>query len=128
VPSPRLVPVELTDDERLALGAWARRRKTAQALALRSRIVLRCAEGGTIGEVAADLGVSRDAVSKWRSRFLRGRLEGLTDEPRPGRPRTVTDDKVELSAPVSVRFPPNYLSRPAARQKRTTARCPPGSA
>jgi transposase len=95
VPSPRLVPVELTDDERLALGAWARRRKTAQALALRSRIVLRCAEGGTIGEVAADLGVSRDAVSKWRSRFLRGRLEGLTDEPRPGRPRTISDAQVE---------------------------------
>jgi transposase len=95
VPSPRLVPVELTEDERLALGAWSRRRKTAQALALRSRIILRCAEGGTIGEVAADLGVSRDAVSKWRSRFVRDRLEGLTDEPRPGRPRTISDEQVE---------------------------------
>jgi transposase len=95
VPSPRLVPVELTEDERLALGAWARRRKTAQALALRSRIVLRCAEGGTIREVAADLGVSRDAVSKWRARFLRDRLEGLTDEPRPGRPRLISDAQVE---------------------------------
>jgi transposase len=93
--SPKLVAVELTEDERLALGAWARRRKTAQALALRSRIVLRCADGGTIGEVAAELGVSRDAVSKWRSRFLRDRLEGLTDEPRPGRPRTVSDEQVE---------------------------------
>jgi transposase len=57
--------------------------------------VLRCAEGGTIGEVAAELGVSRDTVSKWRSRFVRDRLEGLTDEPRPGRPRTVSDEKVE---------------------------------
>jgi len=95
VPSPKLVPVELSDDERRALSAWARRRKTAQALALRSRIVLRCAEGGTIGEAAADLGVSRDTVSKWRSRFLAGRLGGLTDEPRPGRPRTVGDEKVE---------------------------------
>jgi transposase len=95
VPSPKLVPVELSDDERRALSAWARRRKTAQALALRSRIVLRCAEGGTIGEAAADLGVSRDTVSKWRSRFLAGRLGGLTDEPRPGRPRTVSDEKVE---------------------------------
>ena len=95
MPSPKLVPVELSDDERRALSAWARRRKTAQALALRSRIVLRCAEGGTIGEAAADLGVSRDTVSKWRSRFLAGRLGGLTDEPRPGRPRTVGDEKVE---------------------------------
>ena len=95
MPSPKLVPVVLTDEERVALGAWARRRKTAQALALRSRIVLRCAEGGTIGQVAAELGVSRDAVSKWRSRFLRDRLEGLADEPRPGRPRTVGDEQVE---------------------------------
>jgi len=95
VPSPKLVPVKLNDDERRALSAWARRRKTAQALALRSRIVLRCAEGGTIGEAAAELGVSRDTVSKWRSRFLAGRLGGLTDEPRPGRPRTVGDEKVE---------------------------------
>jgi len=62
---------------------------------MRSRIVLRCAEGGTIGQAAADLGVSRDMVSKWRSRFLAGRLEGLSDEPRPGRPRLVTDDRVE---------------------------------
>ncbi len=95
MPSPKLVPIELTDDERRTLGAWARRRKTAQALAQRSRIVLRCAEGGTIGEAAAELGVSRDMVSKWRSRFARDRLEGLTDEPRPGRPRTISDEQVE---------------------------------
>jgi len=95
VPSPKLVPVELTDDERRTLGAWSRRRTTAQALAQRSRIVLRCAEGGTIGQVAAELGVSRDMVSKWRSRFLRDRLEGLADEPRPGRPRTIGDEQVE---------------------------------
>jgi transposase len=95
VPSPKLVPVDLTDDERLALGAWARRRTTAQALALRSRIVLRCAAGGTIGEVAAELGVSRDTVSKWRSRFVRDRLEGLSDEPRPGRPRVISDGQVD---------------------------------
>jgi transposase len=95
MPSPKLVPVELTDEERLALIGWARRRKTSQALALRSRIVLTCAQGGTIGAVAAELGVSRDMVSKWRSRFLRDRLEGLTDEPRPGRPRTISDEQVE---------------------------------
>jgi transposase len=95
MPSPKLEPVVLTDEERQVLTAWSRRRNTAQALALRSRVVLRCAEGGTIGQAAAELGVSRDMVSKWRSRFLVGRLEGLSDEPRPGRPRLITDERVE---------------------------------
>jgi transposase len=95
MPSPKLVPVVLSAEERQALEGWTRRRKTAQALAMRSQIVLRCAEGGTIGEAASDLGVSRDMVSKWRGRFLRDRLEGLTDEPRPGRPRLISDEQVE---------------------------------
>jgi transposase len=95
VPSPKLVPLDLTDDERLTLAAWSRRRKTAQALADRSRVILACDRGGTIGAVAAELGVSRDMVSKWRARFLEKRLEGLTDEPRPGRPRLISDDQVE---------------------------------
>lgn len=84
----------LTDEERSVLAGWARRRKTAQAL--RSRIVLACAEPDvTIASVCADLGVTRGTVSKWRSRFLTGRLEGLADEPRPGRPRAITDEAVE---------------------------------
>ena len=95
VPSPKLVPLNLTDDERLTLTAWSRRRQTAQALAERSRVILACDGGGTIGGVAAELGVSRDMVSKWRSRFLVSRLEGLTDEPRPGRPRLIGDEQVE---------------------------------
>jgi transposase len=95
VPSPKLVPLDLTDDERATLANWSRRRKIAQALALRSRIVLACADGGTIGSVAGELGVSRDMVSKWRGRFLLGRLKGLTDEPRPGRPRMIGDERVE---------------------------------
>jgi transposase len=95
MPNPTVEPVVLTGEERQVLVAWSRRRKTSQALAARARIVLRCAEGGTIGQVAADLGVSRDMVSKWRSRFLARRLEGLSDEPRPGRPRVITDDLVE---------------------------------
>jgi FixJ family two-component response regulator len=78
VPSPKLVPLNLADDERRTLEAWSRRRKTAQALAERSRIVLACAAGGSNSAVAADLGVSRDMVSKWRSRFAEKRLAGLT--------------------------------------------------
>jgi len=95
MPSPKLEPLMLTDDEQRVLEGWARRRKTAQALALRSRIVLACAAGDSVSAVAAGLGVSRATAGKWRSRFLEGRLQGLNDEPRPGRPRTVTDEQVE---------------------------------
>jgi transposase len=96
VASPKLEPVVLTEDERSVLTGWARRRKTAQALALRSRIVLACAEpGATIAGVSTGLKVSRATVSKWRSRFVTDRLEGLADEPRPGRPRVITDEAVE---------------------------------
>jgi transposase len=108
VPSPKLVPLELTDDERRALEAWSRRRKTSQALAQRSRIILACADGGTNSAVAAELDVSRDMVSKWRSRFLASRLEGLTDEPRPGRPRTIGDEQVEAVVTATLeQAPPN---------------------
>ena len=95
MPSPKLVPLNLADDERRTLEAWSRRRRTAQALAERSRIVLACAAGGSNSAVAADLGVSRDMVSKWRSRFAERRLAGLTGEPRPGRPRLISDEQVE---------------------------------
>jgi transposase len=93
--SPKLEPVVLSDDERRVLQGWERRRKTAQALALRSRIILACADGAGVSAVAAELGISRATAGKWRSRFLEDRLKGLTDEPRPGRPRTVTDEHVE---------------------------------
>lgn len=93
--SPKLEPVVLSDEERSVLAGWARRRKTAQALALRARIVLRCADGATIAEVAQRLEITRGTVSKWRSRFQASRLDGLSDEPRPGRPRTITDDEIE---------------------------------
>ena len=89
------VLIELTDDERARLEAWARRRTSAQALALRSRIVLAAAQGLNNTEIAQRLGVHRPMVRKWRSRFAEHRLDGLTDEARPGRPRTVTDAQVE---------------------------------
>ncbi len=92
---PRLEPLVLWEDERRTLESWARRRSTAQGLALRARIVLACAEGARDIAVAARLGASRGTVTKWRERFLRGRLDGLCDEPRPGVPRTIADARVE---------------------------------
>lgn len=87
-------PLVLSDVERVELEQWARRPKTSQRLALRSRIVLACAEGADNCDVAEELGVSRPTVGKWRRRFLEKRLDGLVDEPRPGVPRTITDDDV----------------------------------
>jgi transposase len=91
----RLAPLVLSEDERRTLENWARRRKTAQGLALRARIVLACAEGRNNTAVAARLGVSRPTVTKWRARFLARRLNGLGDEPRPGVPRAITDAQAE---------------------------------
>src|SRR4051794_11824425 len=85
----------LSDDERAQLQRWARRASSAQALALRSRIVLACAEGLDNTSVAARLGCSAPTVGKWRGRFVERRLDGLVDEPRPGRPPTVSAEQVE---------------------------------
>jgi transposase len=92
---PRLEPLVLSEDERRTLENWVKRRSTAQGLALRAWIVLACTQGGSNLAVAAWLGVDRKTVSRWRSRFLRERLDGLTDDPRPGVPRTITDAQVE---------------------------------
>jgi transposase len=85
----------LTEQERETLQRWARRRKSSQALALRCRIVLESATGATNKDVAVKVGVEPHTVAKWRGRFVRDRLEGLADEPRPGAPRTVSDEQVE---------------------------------
>ena len=95
MPSPVAVAIELTDGEREQLEAWARRPKSAQALAVRSRIVLAAAEGAKNTQIAEDLRITRPMVTKWRNRFAEDRLDALVDEPRPGRPRTVTDAQVE---------------------------------
>ena len=89
------VAIELTEEERGTLQRWTRRHSSSQALALRSRIVLACAEGGANTAIAARLGINRGTVAKWRHRFATDRLEGLVDAPRPGAERTIGDEVIE---------------------------------
>jgi len=93
---PKLAPLELSRAERDVLEGWTRRGKTAQALAMRARIVLACAQGLSNSEVSRQLGVSLPTVGKWRKRFIEQRVDGLSDEPRPGAPRTIADARVEM--------------------------------
>jgi transposase len=95
VPIPVAPVVELSDDERAQLVAWSRRAKSANALAMRSRIVLAAADGLSNTAIAELLDVHVSSARKWRNRFLTYRLDGLSDEPRPGRPRTIGDADVE---------------------------------
>ena len=90
-----LTPLTITDEERAELRGWARRPKTAQAMAMRARIVLSCAEEASNQDVAEELGVHRITVGKWRRRFVEMGLDGLVDTPRPGAPREIGDEDVE---------------------------------
>ena len=86
--------LDLSEAERTELESWARRRKTVQALALRARIVLQASAGLTNTAIAAELGIAKHTVGKWRERFARQRTDGLLDEPRPGAPRQITDEQI----------------------------------
>src|SRR5712692_10594475 len=88
-------PLTLDSEERATLERWTRRRTTAQAIALRARIVLASAAGKANTAIARETRVKKQTVGKWRGRFLARRLDGLLDEPRPGVPRTITDAHVE---------------------------------
>lgn len=85
----------MTGTERAMLESWARRPKSSQRLAQRARIVLHCARGLPNDEVAERVGISKQAVCKWRERFRVDRLQGLSDAPRSGTPRKITDDRVD---------------------------------
>jgi transposase len=98
--------VVLSEQERETLARWARRPKSAQALALRCRIVLAAAEGETNTAIAVGLGCTPDTVGKWRARFVARRLDGLHDEPRSGKPRTISDEDVERVIVKTLEEPP----------------------
>jgi transposase len=102
-------------EERETLQSWAQRRKTAQAQALRARIVLACAEGKNNTAVSAALHVCKPTVGKWRARFVAKRLEGLLDEPRPGAPRRIGDAEVERVLTLTLESMPSNATHWSTR-------------
>jgi len=110
-----LPKLELTIEENNRLVEWTRRRTTAQALALRARIVLGCAQGATNLQVAQRQRVTAQMVGKWRQRFVEQRLDGLVDAPRPGQPRKISDAKVEEVLAMTLERRPNEAAHWSTR-------------
>jgi transposase len=115
-PTPSVV---LTPDERETLEQWARRPKTAQALAQRERIVLACATDKTNGDIALGAGVTRQTVGRWRTRFARKRLDVLLDEPRSGAPRKIRDAAVERMVRLTLETTPRDATHWSTRAMAT---------
>jgi transposase len=111
-PKARLI---LSATEREQLEAWTRRRKTAQALALRSQIVLDCADGSQNQDVAKRLRCTPQTVCKWRNRFVQLRLDGLLDAPRPGAPRTIDDARVDRVIAMTLEQRPSNATQWSTR-------------
>jgi transposase len=100
------VAIDLTPSERREVEGLASRRKTAQGLAQRARIVLLAAEGAENKDISLRLGAAPNTVGKWRRRFAQFRIDGLLDEPRPGAPRQIGDDDVAEVIRQTVETPP----------------------
>jgi len=107
--------LELTLDEKAELERLTRRSRTSQAIALRARIVLACAEGVANGKVAMQLGITAYTVGKWRRRFVEKRVNGLLDEPRPGIPRKITDEDVERVVTLTLESTPRNATHWSTR-------------
>ena len=108
--------LKVTDEERAVLERYVRRGTTSQRLSTRARIVLLCADGRTNKQVAGRLRTSANTVGKWRARFVEARLDGLLDEPRPGAPRRISDDKVEEVVVRTLETTPNGATHWSVRQ------------
>src|SRR4029078_7705253 len=102
----RIVRLVLSTQERAYLERQVRRRRVARSLSERCRVILRCADGLPSKSVAAELGLHEHTVGKWRRRFLKDRCDGLLDEARPGRPRTIADDQVAAVIERTLRATP----------------------
>ena len=101
-----IAPLELSAEERAYLERQVRRHRVARSLSERCCIILRCADGLPSKSVAAELGLHEHTVGKWRRRFLKDRCDGLLDEARPGRPRTIEDDQVAAVIERTLRTTP----------------------
>jgi transposase len=115
VPTPHAAEIVLTADERAELEGWARRRTSAAGLAMRSRIVLAAADGGTNTDLAEQLGLSITTVRRWRNRFVVDRCDGLLDEPRPGRPRVVGDEQIKKLITATLETTPDNATHWSTR-------------
>lgn len=115
MPHPVAPVVTLSDDERSQLVSWSRRSTSANALAVRSRIVLAAADGLNNTAIADKLDIHVSSARKWRTRFVTDRLEGLLDEPRPGRPRTVLDEQVEAVITTTLESTPRNATHWSTR-------------
>ncbi len=118
----RMAELTLTVEENNRLAEWARRRKSAQGLALRAGIVLACAQGELNGDIARRLRVTAQTVGKWRQRFVDLRLDGLLDAPRPGQPRKISDAQVEQVIALTLESRPAGATHWSTRQMAKVAR------
>lgn len=107
--------IQLSKEERATLEAWLRRHKTCRGLSERAKIILLIAEGLDGCEVANEVGTSNQRVCKWRSRFIESRLEGLSDAPRPGQPRTISDDEVQKVIDLTLHSKPKDATQWSTR-------------
>src|ERR1041384_1775169 len=114
--SPHAAAIVLSDAERAELQSWMRRRTSAAGLAVRAKIVLAAADGGSNVELADRLELDRGTIRKWRNRFVQYRCDGLLDEPRPGRPRIVGDDQIEALITATLETTPPDATHWSPRQ------------
>jgi transposase len=112
----RLTPITLTDEEREQLKEWARSRTRPRTIGKRARIILACDGGRTNRQVARGMRVTTQTVGKWRTRFVARRLEGLTDKPRSGAPRSISDALVEAVLTKTLHEQPPDAPRWSSRQ------------
>ena len=117
-----LIPLSITAEDQAQLRAWSKRPKTAQALAMRARIVLKAADGVSATATALEMKVCLQTVGKWRKRYAERGLDGLLDEPRPGQPRKITNADVERVLTLTLKSQPKAATHWSTREMAKASR------